>query len=340
MPRSSWRDGWALLKSLFTGVPFLIARDWVPGMAKTLDAALNNSPLDDGERSHFDYIHADQLWMAPYALSIKSQVSAVNLVLDQHNAVHLIPERLSDGSSNPLIKRLLQREARLMAKYEAQTCAQFDNVVWVTDEDREAVNRHSSIVHPQFTIPICIAPKEVTPVVPLPGEPTLLFLGGMHWPPNAMGVRWFLEKIWPLVKAQLPTVILNVIGKDPPSLVKEIDGVHAPGYVEDLKLYWGKSRVFIVPLRAGGGMRVKILDAWARGLPVVSTAIGAEGIEYNDGEDILIADNPREFCDAVLRVLQDDELAQRLAQGGRTKVETLYDWRTIYQDWDGVYPPV
>ena len=335
MSRSLWREALALFRSLLTGTPFLITRDWVQEMEQAIQYAIRNTK--------FDFIHADQLWMAPYALMVIRSAheffSCPSTVLDQHNAVHLIPGRLAEDTRNLLVCWLLKREARLMACYETQTCAQFAQVVWVTDEDRKVVNHESSIDNHQFTIPICINPEEIKPIVSLPQQPILFFLGGMHWPPNSDGVRWFLENIWPRLKSQLPNAKLNVIGKAPPSIVEEMADVHAPGYVENANLYWQNSRVFIVPLRSGGGMRVKILDAWAHGLPVVSTSIGAEGIAYTNGKDILIADAPVTFAEAIMRLLSDDVLAERVARAGRATVVEKYNWKTVYQQWDEIYPP-
>ena len=107
--------------------------------------------------------------------------------------------------------------------------------------------------------------------------------------------------------------------------------------MDDPQPYWARSRVFVVPLRAGGGMRVKILEAWARGVPVVSTTIGAEGLHYRAGHDILIADNPADFAAAVNAILADRALAQRLAAAGRATVEQHYDWRRVYPAWDAIY---
>ncbi|MBU1660660.1 MAG: glycosyltransferase family 4 protein, partial [Chloroflexi bacterium] len=198
--------------------------------------------------------------------------------------------------------------------------------------------RHSPLATRHSIIPICYSPEEVVPIKPLTTQPNLLFLGGMHWPPNAEGIRWFVEEIWPRVRAQRPEARLLVVGKSPPSEIAGVEGVSAPGYVDDVVPFWWDSRFFIVPLRAGGGMRVKIIDAWARGLPVVSTTIGAEGIAYRDGQDILIADAPAAFADAIIRVLKNDTLAQKLAKAGRRTVMEKYNWKSIYQAWDEIYP--
>ncbi len=348
MPRSRWRDGLALGRSLVTGEPFLIARDRVPEMAARVRELMK--PNQQSAISNLQCVHADQLWMAPYALA--AQAEAVKhgyrpkLILDQHNAVHLIPRRLADGTQNPLLRLWLTMEANRMARYESSVCGQFDHVVWVTAEDRQAVqaisNQQSAISN--SIIPICINPQSVVPIFRRPeaSPRQVMFLGGMHWPPNADGVLWFVREVWPAVRERLPEACFLAVGKNPPRELQSGRGslhqsIRAPGYVDDPGECWAAGGVFVVPLRAGGGMRVKILDAWARGVPVVSTTIGAEGIAYQDGEDLLIADTPYEFAGAVARVLTDGDLARRLAAAGRATVERQYDWRKAYGAWDEVY---
>jgi glycosyltransferase involved in cell wall biosynthesis len=165
-----------------------------------------------------------------------------------------------------------------------------------------------------------------------------MFLAGMHWPPNAEGARWFAEHILPQIRAGAPHAQFLAVGRQPPESVRATTpAVEAPGYVDDPAPYWARSQVFVVPLRAGGGMRVKILDAWARGVPVVSTTIGAEGLVYRDGEDILIADTPEAFAAAVLAILHNSALAAGLSAAGRANIEAHYDWRRTYAAWDSVY---
>ena len=340
MPRSRWRDGLALVRSLTTGEPFLIARDRVPAMTEAVQRL--------AERGSFDAVHADQLWMAPYALqsSRLSPSRSPRLILDQHNAVFQIPRRLAASTSNPLARGLLSREARLMARYEADIIRQFDHVVWVTEEDRDAVAALSTPPRspslPRHTvIPICVDPQRKQPVARHSSAHRVTFLGGLHWPPNAAGVVWFAREVWPLVLAEAPDALLTIIGKDPPKELRNpqsaIRNLDVTGYVTDLAPYLQETAVFIVPLHAGGGMRVKILDAWAWGLPIVSTTIGAEGLRVQSGENILLADDAASFARAVVRVLQHRELADHLASAGRATVERAYDWRQVYRAWDEVY---
>lgn len=341
LPRSRLREAVAVVRSGRRGEPVLIARDWLPALAATLATLL--------ETARFDVVHADQLWMAPYALAARSLAARrgdrPRLVLDQHNAVYLIPRRMAAAARSPLRRLVWQREARLMARYEARTCLAFDRVVTVTEPDRQALRAlFPTPPRPAFTevIPICIDAHAV-PARPRPADqPGILFLGGMHWPPNSEGVLWFGREALPAVHAQFPTAVFWAIGRQAPAALAALalhqrGVIQAPGYVDDPEPYWAKSWVFVVPLLAGGGMRVKILDAWARGLPVVSTTIGAEGLDARDGDNLLLADTPAAFAQAVNRVLGDAALAARLSEAGRRTVAAQYDWRAVYPAWDAVY---
>jgi len=351
MPRSRSRDGLAILRSLLSQQPFLIMRDEIPEMDIVIQELIKGK--------QFDAIHADQLWMASYALKAKNQAIKYGyhpqIILDQHNAVHLIPKRMAEASGNKLLRAWLNHEANLMAKFEVQTCRQFDHVVWVTHEDLKAVSsiaslpgkvnrkgaEHKALSKNNSIIPICVDASETASIDKVPETNEILFVGGMHWPPNADGVTWFAKEVLPLVIKECPQARFVAVGKQPPEVIKAIgQQVLALGYVENTDSYWAKARVFVVPLRAGGGMRVKILDAWARGIPIVSTTIGAEGIMYQPGKDILIADTAKDFALAVQKILTDDNLAQSLSHTGRRTLEDCYDWRKIYPAWDTVYQQV
>jgi glycosyltransferase involved in cell wall biosynthesis len=370
MRRSRARDAWHLLRSLAKGVPFLIDRDWVAEMAQLIKQLTSQS-------SNFDVVHADQLWMAPYALRAKSRSSkpkaeSPKLVLDQHNAVYLIPQRLAQYERNPLKRALLALEGRKLARYEAGVCRCFDQVVFVTGEDQAAVcaqmtksqisNPHSQseIRNPKsairnLVIPICVDPAAKSAILRIPNAHRVAFVGGLHWPPNAEGVLWFARKVWPRVLQYLPNAVFTVIGKNPPPeltphasrlthhvsrfthCVPDVANCEVTGYVDDPTAYLAETAAFIVPLHAGGGMRVKILDAWSWGLPVVSTRIGAEGLRYQNGENLLIAETAETFARSVVRLFTEPELADRLRAAGRRTVEEHYDWRKVYHAWDKVY---
>jgi len=333
MRRSRLRDAWHFGRSLLTGIPFLIARDSVAAMTGVAGELVASGGVDA--------IHADQLWMAQYALSAVAAVSGQrpHLALDQHNAMYLIPQRLAGGAAGPIQRALLHREARLMRRYEADSCRRFDTVVWVTAEDQEAVGLPEPPVGPRaYVIPICVDPQE-TPVIKRTARPhRVTFLGGLHWPPNAAGIVWFVREVWPHVHSVCPDAVLTIIGKSPPKgLGGRAEGIEVTGYVDDPMPYLAETAVFIVPLHAGGGMRVKILDAWVWGLPVVSTTIGAEGIAYTDGADLLIADSPAQFAEAVIEIMRRRHWAASLAGSGRRTAEAAYNWPDVYQLWGHIY---
>jgi len=169
----------------------------------------------------------------------------------------------------------------------------------------------------------------------------VLHLGTMFWPPNIDGVLWFAERAFPRVLEHAPEAHFTIVGKNPPevveSLPQRVRNIHVTGYVPDPGPYLKQAAAFIVPLHAGGGMRVKIVDAWGWGLPVVSTTIGAEGIEVRDGENILLADTPDDFAAAVLHLLKEPAAGERLRANGRAWVEERYNWRRIYPAWDQIY---
>lgn len=328
MVRSRLTDLRKGVASVLGGTPFLIDRDWVPPMAEVMTRLASKG---------FDAVHADQLWMAPYAASCPN----VGLrVLDQHNAVFKVPARLAKQQSNPVIRALMNAEATKLEAFERRTIREFDEVVWVSEEDRaEFDGVPTKAGRTQPVIPIAVDPLERTPLARR--DPfRVTFLGGLHWPPNAEGVRWFAERAWPAVARAVPRAVLTVVGKG--SLGRYDAGgwasrIEVTGYVDNVDPYVAETAVFIVPLQTGAGMRVKILDAWCWGLPIVSTTVGAEGIRTSDGDDVLVADDPATFAEHVIRVLDDAALAARLSEGGRSAVEEWYDWRKVYRAWDAVY---
>ncbi len=220
------------------------------------------------------------------------------------------------------VRRVItQREAGAFRRYEADSVRRFDALLTVTEEDRALLldlfdEPERSLQAAKFTtIPICVDPttqmmideREMMNAETLPESefiihhssfriPTILHLGTMFWPPNVAGVLWFAREVLPLIWQQAPEARFVVVGKNPPAEVQALAAdprVEVTGYVADPLPYLQAADVFVVPLHSGGGMRVKILDAWLWGLPIVSTPIGAEGIELRDGENILLAGDAR-----------------------------------------------
>lgn len=329
MRRSQLRDIFHLARALLTGGSFIIERDAVPAMTAAVERACI--------RQAFDGVHADQLWMARYAAAAPVPYK----VLDNHNAVFRVFERLAQGERSPLKRALWRREALQIARYEAAQALEFDRLVFVSEEDRAAVDavatpeEREALEAKSEIVPICVDTKDTVPLDVRTDAHRITFLGTMLWPPNAEGVMWFAEHVWPLVLAQCPEAVLTVIGKQPTAAVRGLarrfsGRAEVTGYVADPTALLRETAVFVVPLLSGGGMRVKILDAWLRGLPVVSTTLGAEGIDVRDGDDIVLANTPEKMASAIVGLLKDPSERERIGAAGRVAVEEGYDVRRVY----------
>ena len=175
-----------------------------------------------------------------------------------------------------------------------------------------------------------------------PQSHNIVTLGTLHYPPNADGIRWFIKEVLPLIRLKISDVTLTVIGKNPPAdflkLKDDSDGaIDITGYVQDLRPYLNKAALMVVPVRAGSGMRVRILEAFAWGIPVITTTIGLEGIAAQKGDDVLVADDAGDFANEAVRLLGDEELQSNLAKNGRDLVTKLYDWRVVLKKLDEIY---
>ncbi len=341
MRRTHWRNLRAGIKGILTGMPMLVARNEIREMTATLRMLTCEN--------RFDVIHADQLSMAWWGrvAARLAEPHRPRTLLDEHNAIYLLYRRIADNARNPAGRAIWAREARAYADYEADMCREYDAVLTVTAEDREHLlalfppDERQQLADKFTVVPICVDPDQVSPVVPRAGgAPTVLHLGTMFWPPNVNGVLWFAREVLPLIHRQVPEARFVVVGKDPPPEVVALGAdprVEITGYVVDPMPYLQATDAFIVPLHAGGGMRVKIVDGWLWGLPIVSTPIGAEGIRVKDRENLLLAEDAQGFARATVHLLTDANLSQRLRVNGRAWVEAHYAWQTVYQQVDPIY---
>lgn len=339
MRRSRLLNARALLIGAVTRQPIIIVRDQLSEMFALLDRLIVEQAID--------IVHADQTSMAQYALYVQSQTAKiktrhpVRLLLDAHNALYRIPERLAAHERNPFKRFFLHNEARALKRYEANLWQQFDHVVCVAEQDRWAL-QNQQLTGLNFTIiPICVDPA-VQPLVSRVSRPcAITHIGTMFWPPNAEGVLWFAREVFPHVLTRIPEATFVIVGKNPPEEIRALTAknhkIKVIGYAPHLEPYLAETAAFVVPLRAGGGMRVKITDAWCWGVPIVSTSIGAEGIDLQHGTHALIADTPEALTAATVRLLQDPGLGAELSASGRRWVEERYNWRQVYGKWNDVY---
>ncbi len=329
--RSQVRDAVYLLQSLINGQPFLVQRDESESMRAAIASLVN--------RYAFDAVHADQFSMAQFAVNL-----AVPLrVLDEHNAVWTIVRRATSRERWGPRRILAELEWRKVRGYEGQMCRRFDRVTVVSKEDRLALEQAAGTSFPTSTIPIAVDTEELAFRSPSPDAKHLVSIATMFYPPNAAGIYWFGSEVFPLVRQAVPDTEFYVVGSRPPKTISDLartgSGIVVTGYVPNLTPILREAAVLVVPVHSGSGMRVKILEGLARGIPIVSTTIGAEGIDVRAGDHLLIADEPRAFAAAVTRILQEPGEAARMAAAGRDLVVTRYDWRTALSELDEVYGP-
>jgi len=322
MKRGWVQDLVSLGRSLLSGEPWVMLRDDRAEMRVLVDRLANSRP--------FDLVHADQLNMAQYALRVRG----VRRLLDAHNALWLLYSRMAETTMNPALRWLFRRDARLLQRYEGDMCRKFETVLTVSGVDRQALSQAARSTgqgehgtDPQV-IPIAVDTEEIPLHRRSRSANRILHMGTMFWPPNVDGIRWFVNSVLPLIRRELPDVEFDVLGANPPAEMLAWNangaGVRVAGYVDDPSPYLANAGVFVVPLLAGGGMRVKILTAMAQGLPVVTTTIGCEGIDAMPGRHLLVADTPQEFAAATLRILAQPRLAEDLGLNGRRLVEQRY----------------
>ena len=286
----------------------------------------------------FDIIQFETLYIAPYIETIRS-LSKAPILLRAHNIEYHIWQRVMRTSRNPLKKLYLRHITRTLQRYEITAFTKFDGIAAITTRDAEQIRRHAEHV-PVTDIPFGICPGKYKVVSLEEGEfPSLFHIGSMNWMPNEEGVKWFINEVWPVVHRKLPDVPLYLAGRHMPSWLSNLrrEKIEVVGEVESAEDFMASKGVMIVPLLSGSGIRVKIIEGMASGKPVVSTSIGAEGIECTSGDDILLADFPQEFADSIVTLLQDKQKAIQVGRNARRLIEEKYDNVAIVAKLEAFY---
>jgi polysaccharide biosynthesis protein PslH len=254
------------------------------------------------------------------------------VVLFQHNIESQIWKRLADSAGNPLKRTYLRSQQRRMWQAEKTLSTLFDGVITVSPDDSAFCRDHYSLTNVLGEVPTGVQITDFQIPSQLPDCPTIGFLGSMDWMPNVEGVHWFVNEVLPLLRRQLPNVRLKIIGRNPPASLQALPSadpsIEVTGTVPQVQPHVHQCSIIAVPLLAGGGTRIKIYEAMAMGVPVVSTTIGAEGLPLVDGQDILLADTPAVFAAKILSLLSQPATAAAQAARARHRMETEFSWRT------------
>ncbi len=330
--------------SLFTTrLPDMALRLASPAFRARLEAWLLDSP--------YDVIQVEGIEMARYGLwppeaaELRALSRSARWVFDDHNAEYVLQQRAFQtdvrrpGRWVGALYSLIQWGK--LCRYETAVCRAADRVVAVSEADALALRR----LMPD--LPVIVVPNGVDTgyyrpdaIAPLPNAPHLVFTGKMDFRPNVDAVTWFYSEILPRVRERRPDACFAIVGRDPSPAVQALaadPGVTVTGYVADTRPYIAGAAVYVVPLRMGGGTRLKMLEAMAMGKAIVTTRVGVEGIEFTPGEHALVADDPAEFARHVVALLDDVARRRAMGRAARELVVRRYDWQAIVPRLEAAY---
>jgi len=259
-------------------------------------------------------------------------------VLFQHNVESALWRRQATFERNRMKRLVFAMEAAKMARYEPAAVARFDHVIAVSESDR-ALMKSMTDASRITVVPTGVDLKAFRSARAPTGneQPIVLFLGSMDWEANIDGAEWFCEQVWPRVLAAVPEARFRIVGRNPHARVKRLagDSVDVTGSVPSIVDYVRDAAVFVVPLRIGGGTRLKIFEGMAMGKAVVSTTVGAEGLDVTHGKDIVLADEAPPFADAIVRFIADPSERRRFGDAAMALAER-FDWATVGEEFASV----
>ncbi|MCF6169483.1 MAG: glycosyltransferase family 4 protein [Bacteroidales bacterium] len=278
----------------------------------------------------FDIVQIETLYMSPYIETIR-KYSKAKIVLRAHNIEHLIWQRITESTKNPFKKAYLGHLARTLRNYEAGILNSYDGIVPISEQDAGYFTENSST--PVLAVSFGINPENMETGQDLPVENALFHIGSMNWIPNEEGIRWFLDEVWPLVNANLPDLKVYLAGREMPDwLVKlKTPNVVVVGEVPDAGQFILSKTISIAPLFSGSGIRIKIIESMALGKAVVSTKVGAEGIHYTDGQNIMIADTAEDFYRTVKSLYENPSRSKEIGSNARQLILEKHDNKKIIQ---------
>ena len=310
----------ALAASAFSPQPFSEIAHRSAAIERRVAESLRTGP--------YDVVHVDTVALSQF---VDLDKPAVPSVLTHHNIESMLMERRASVEHRPLARQYLQRETAKLRSYEVHMSPRYDVNIVVSPDDGQTLAARVPGVR-TAVVPNGVNVEYFTPD-PTQETPALVYTGGMNMFANRDAVTYFLDEIWPLIRKRLPDTKFFAVGQDPPKELRAYaardPNVIVTGFVDDIRPYVRKAAVYVVPLRVGGGTRLKVLDAMAMGKAMVSTSIGCEGIAVKPGEHLMTADTPETFAQATITLLGDRVQRLSLGRAARDLVERRYAWRVI-----------
>lgn len=320
------------LKSLFTPAPY--ALNWL--LSEEFSAVLERL-LREGD---FDLVHFDTISLSPYLSRLSGQKTA----LDHHNIESHLMLRRAPQIANPAKRFYFWQEGVKLQKYESRLCPRFDINITCSDLDSERLLEIAPGAK-AVSIPNGVDTAYFTPQASVPEtRRSLIFAGGMNWHPNRMAVVFFVLEVWPILKREVPDVVMDLVGFQPPAeaieLSKRDPAFRVHGYVDDVRPYLDRAAVYVCPIMDGGGTKLKVLDAFAMGKAMVAHPVACEGIAIQEGVNVLLATTPAEFAARIRSLFDDDAERKRLGEAARKVVMENYTYEAIGKKLADLYQAV
>lgn len=280
------------------------------------------------KKDKYDIVQLEMIYMAPYIETIRENSDAL-IVLRAHNVEHLIWDRIAKKTKFLPKRWYLNHLVTTLRNYEMSVLDKVDGIAAITYRDAAFFRGETAV--PVIDIPYGVNPAEFVPQYEVKQKPTLYHIGSMNWMPNEEGIYWFLNNVWDKVTKRNPDLQLNLAGRNMPKWLLKLKkkNVNVYGEVPDAKEFVRNNDIAIVPLLSGSGIRIKIIESMAMGKTVITTMVGAEGIQYSEYENIIIADSPGKMVEVTCKIIKNPDEAQRIGRNARRLVEDIYDNKKI-----------
>ncbi len=306
-----------LIGAMFSRYPFTVINDYSKDLESKIRGVVNEQ--------NYDLLVCDFLQPSLNVSKIKNHPS----LLFQHNVESMIVRRHYESATDPLSRLFWWLQWQKMRRYERETCTRFNGIVAVSEQDKNLLEQEFGTRN-VFTIPTGIDTEFFSPRRGNVEKDSLVFTGSMDWLPNEDAILFFAREILGKIRAQVPGVKLTVVGRNPSrrlnNELKRYPEIEVVGWVEDIRPFVSRHMLYIIPLRIGGGTRIKVYEAMAMGKAVVSTAVGVEGLPVTSGVNVIIADDPERFAQSVIRALRDSELRTVIEKMAREFVVENASW--------------
>jgi len=312
----------SLIKSYFLNIPLSIFRNFSSTFSSRIAKDIHK----------FDILFIDHFLMFQY---VPSTFNA-KVILHEHNAEYTMWEKQAKTEKLSVKKILILLESYRIKNYERQICQKATHILAAPDDIKDLTIL--GINKKKFSETFHLGDETLLtePLVTYENtNQSLLYIGTLSWEANINGLLWFFKEVWPIVKRNNKNIILEIVGKNPDTRLlnatKDEKNIIFTGFVDDLKPLYRKSRVFISPLQFGSGIKVKNINAMYRGLPLVTTAVGAESINGEDKVHFLIADTPMKFADDILTLMANKTLWTKVQSNSRILMKEKYTWEIVFQ---------